>query len=96
MLLEEFDIEKYERTMRENGRIEGREEGRVEGIQQGEEQKLIEQICRKVRKGKTLQIIAEELEEEESSVSKIYDTVLASAPDYDCGKVYALLHNDNE
>ena len=96
MLLEEFDVEKYERTMREDGRIEGREEGRVEGIQQGEEQKLIEQICRKVRKGKTLQIIAEELEEEESSVSKIYDMVLASAPDYDCGKVYALLHNDNE
>ncbi len=88
MLLEEFDVEKYERTMREDGRIEG--------IQQGEEQKLIEQICRKVRKGKTLQIIAEELEEEESSVSKIYDTVLASAPDYDCSKVYALLHNDNK
>lgn len=27
MLLEEFDVEKYERTMREDGRIEGREEG---------------------------------------------------------------------
>lgn len=72
------------------------ERGIQQGMLQGEEQKLIELICRKVRKGKTLQIIAEELEEEESSVLKIYDTVLASAPDYDYGKIYALLHNDNE
>ena len=63
------------------------------GIQQGEEQKLIEQICRKVRKGKILQIIAEELEEEVSSVAPIYDAVLECAPDYDCGKVYRFLHN---
>lgn len=35
MLLEEFDAEKYERTIRgegrEEGRVEGREEGRTEG-----------------------------------------------------------------
>ena len=29
MLLEEFDIEKYERTIREEGRAEGKEEGQV-------------------------------------------------------------------
>lgn len=67
------------------------------GIQQGEEQKLIELICRKVRKGKVLPIIAEELEEEVSIISPIYDAVLESAPDYDSGKVYAALHhNTNE
>lgn len=64
------------------------------GIQQGEEQKLIELICRKVRKGKSLEAIAEELEEEVSAISPIYDAVLESAPDYDGGKVYALLHNN--
>ena len=32
MLLEEFDAEKYERTIRE----EGREEGKREGIKEGE------------------------------------------------------------
>lgn len=40
MLLEEFDAEKYERTLRgegwENGREEGREEGRKEGKEEGE------------------------------------------------------------
>lgn len=33
MILEEFDREKYERTIREDGFEEGREEGRVEGIE---------------------------------------------------------------
>ena len=83
-------------AIEERGIQQGIQQGILRGMQQGEEQKLIELICRKVRKGKTLQIIAEELEEEESSVSKIYDIVLASAPDYDCGEVYALLHNDKE
>lgn len=32
MLLEEFDVKKYERSLREDGREEGREEGRGEGI----------------------------------------------------------------
>ena len=31
MLLEEFDAEKYERTLREEGRQEGRQEGREIG-----------------------------------------------------------------
>lgn len=74
-----------------------REEGIQQGLQQGEEQKLIDLICRKVRKGKALEVIAEELEEEVFVISPIYDAVLQSAPDYDSGKVYALLHsNANE
>ena len=38
MLLEEFDAEKYERTLREEGREEGRQEGREEGRQEGREE----------------------------------------------------------
>lgn len=30
MLLEEFDVKKYERSLREEGRIEGREEGEAQ------------------------------------------------------------------
>ena len=36
MLLDEFDAEKYERTLRSEGWEEGREEGRQEGRQEGE------------------------------------------------------------
>ena len=35
MLLEEFDKEKYERTLRSEGREEGIKEGREEGIKEG-------------------------------------------------------------
>lgn len=35
MLLEEFDVKKYERTLRGEGREEGREEGRKEGREDG-------------------------------------------------------------
>lgn len=69
------------------------ERGIQQGIQQGEERKLIELTCRKVRKAKALQVIAEELEEEISVVSPIYDAVLESAPGYDCSEIYALLHS---
>ncbi len=65
-----------------------------EGIQKGREQKFINLICRKVRKGKALQVIAEELEEEVSVISPIYDAVLQSAPDYDCVKARAILFSE--
>lgn len=35
MLLEEFDVKKYERTLRSEGREEGIEIGRKQGIEQG-------------------------------------------------------------
>ena len=35
MLLEEFDVEKYERTIREEGREEGIREGKKEGLKEG-------------------------------------------------------------
>lgn len=35
MLLEEFDAEKYERTIRDEGREEGLKEGREEGQEEG-------------------------------------------------------------
>lgn len=35
MLLEEFDVKKYERTLRGEGREEGREEGRKDGREEG-------------------------------------------------------------
>ncbi|MDE7340074.1 MAG: hypothetical protein K2N80_05855 [Lachnospiraceae bacterium] len=49
MLLEEFDVDKYERTIKAEGREEGRKEGREEGRKEGREEileltrKLIEQ-----------------------------------------------------
>lgn len=68
------------------------ERGIRKGIGRGRQQLLIEKICRKLRKGKSLFLIAEELEEEESAIKEIYDAALSLAPDYDTDKIYALLH----
>lgn len=65
------------------------------GISKGEEQKLIELICRKVKKGKKLDVIAEELEEDTDAISAIYEAVLKEAPEYNGARIYELLHNAN-
>lgn len=70
----------------------GIRKGLARGLERGLEQKLIEMVCRKLRKGKSLFLIAEELEEEESAIKAIYDAALSLSPDYDTDKVYAVLH----
>lgn len=45
MLLEEFDVEKYERTLKSEGREEGREEGIREGMEIGKKQGIEQGIC---------------------------------------------------
>lgn len=63
------------RTIKNQGRAEGRAEGRKEH--------LTECICKKLRKGKDIKLIAEELEEEVSVVEKICEVAKNYAPDYD-------------
>ncbi|MDD6810739.1 MAG: hypothetical protein PUD93_02555 [Lachnospiraceae bacterium] len=38
MLLEEFDVEKYERTMKREGYEDGKREGHANGLREGREQ----------------------------------------------------------
>ena len=60
-----------------------RSEGIKQGIEQGEDIKLIAQIQRKLRKGKSLSAIAEELEEPLVNVERISETVLQCGMDAD-------------
>ena len=87
MILTEYDEKKHMKAIRkegyedglEAGRLEGLETGRLEGIEQGiergigkgMEQKLEEQIAKKLSKGKTVEMIAEELEEDMDVVNAI-------------------------
>ena len=43
---------------------------------------LIKNVIKKVKKGKSLSIIASELEEDETAIKYIYEAALASAPEY--------------
>ena len=73
----------YERKMARKqglaeGRAEGLAEGRAEGRTEGELLKLIQMVAKKVLKGKSISVIASELEEPEDSVKLIYDTLAAN------------------
>lgn len=69
-------------------REEAREQGLEEGREQGSKQRLVNQICRKLRKGKDPEEIAEDLEEKLDVIQSICQVATAFAPDFDCKKVY--------
>ena len=62
---------------------DGLRTGEKKGIQKGMQEKEIALIVKKVRRGKNLQTIADELEEPVDEVRKIYEAVMKAAPDYD-------------
>ena len=66
---------RYERKM---ARKEGLAEGRAEGRAEGEQLKLIQLVAKKVLKGKSLSVIASELEETEDSIKPIYDLMVST------------------
>ena len=68
-----------------------RKADRQDGKAEGETLKLIKQICKKVEKGKRLEEIADDLEEEIETVLPIYELAMESAPEYDCEKIYGKL-----
>lgn len=70
--------------------------GYEQGEKNGEEKKLIEQICKKMKKNLSAEEIANILEEDEIIVQKIYDTALSSAPDYDIEKIQKQLNGKKE
>lgn len=74
MTLEEKYREKYD-----EGKEEGREEGKTD--------LLVSQVCKKLRKGKSIPQIADELEEDEIRIQVICQTAEKFAPDYDEEKV---------
>lgn len=65
------------------------QDAKEEGREEGRDEHLISQVCRKLRKGKQLQQIADELEEDEIRIKVICDAAEAYAPDYDEEKVIA-------
>ena len=62
--------------LEKRGIEKGRLEGKREGILEGKNILLIGMIWKKVRKGKSLSQIADELEEDEEVIKGIYDKVI--------------------
>lgn len=77
----EYDQEKHIKMEREEawaeGRVAGVAEGRAVGIEEGRKLALIEQVRKKLEKGKSLVQIAEELEEEEAVIAAVVEKELS-------------------
>lgn len=87
MSIFEFDEEKELKLIREDEYEYGFENGYEEGRKEGQRRQLIEGICKKLRKGKDIENIAEELEEEIGIVEKIYEIAQKFAPEYNIEEI---------
>ena len=70
--------------------------GYEQGEENGEEKKLIEQICKKMKRNLSAKEIANILEEDVKIVQRIYDTALSFAPDYDIEKIRKRLNEEKK
>ena len=89
-------LEYEAKTILRTGIEQGLERGMERGREQGAIRKLIQQICRKRKRGTSTLSIAEDLEEEIKTVEEICDIAEPFAPDYDSEMVwqaYLKLHN---
>ena len=80
----------------EQGEKNGISIGEKNGISIGEEKKLIEQICKKMKKNLSAKEIANILEEDVKIVQRIYDTARPFAPDYDIEKIRKRLNKEKK
>ena len=71
---------------------EGREIGEKIGKEIGENQKLISMVIKKIKKNKSVDEIADDLEEKVDTILPIYKTALSMKPDYDVDKIYSALN----
>ena len=95
MLLEEFDVKKYERSLREEGREEGHKLGREVGREEGRNLTLIRQVHKKYAKNLTVEETSEMLEEDPETIRKIYSAI-KTAGTADTEKIYAQYLRETE
>lgn len=61
---------------------------RKEGLEKGEMLKLIQLVCKKLAKNKSVQEIASDLEEDPACIQRVCTAAKGSAPDYDIEEIY--------
>lgn len=62
-----------------------------DGMEEGELKALLRLVCRKLRKGKSVLQIADEMEEDSARVQKICDALAEFAPEYDEEMVFSAI-----
>ena len=77
---------------REDSRMEGHAEGRAEGLTEGREKERILLISKKIEKHKSLQQIAEELEDTTENIQPIYDEICNMSACFDVDDIYRSIY----
>ena len=78
------------------GREEGLSLGREEGLSLGQAKQLITLIAAKIRKGKSISEIADDLETDISTIKSMYDIIIKYSPDYSVDDILeAVLSSEN-
>ena len=72
---------------------DGIELGKIEGIELGEISGQIAIICRKVKKGKSIELIADELEDTVQNITPIYEAVINCGADKDAKEIYEYMQS---
>ena len=83
----------------EEGRASGIAEGHASGIAEGRAEgyrRLVNSIIKKLQKNKSLEQIADELEESVEDIQQIYDIVRNHAPEYDVDAITAEVMESRE
>lgn len=88
----DYDEEKVRKTLVEEAVKEAVEETKREDRQLN----MINLIIKKVKKEKTLETIASELEENVEDIRLLYDTVKEASPEYDVDKIMKKLNKEND
>ena len=67
---------------------------REEGREEGTKFKLLEQITKKLRKDKTPETIADELEEDLDTIRHLCNVAKTFSPDYDLEQIYNAIYRN--
>lgn len=88
--------EEVKEEVKEEVREEVRAEVKAEARAEVELYNRVSLVCKKLRKGRTLEEIAEDLEEEISVIEPLYNKAKKFAPDYDPNLVFEMMSKDDE
>ena len=85
----EYDEEWEKKKLRQTEYEDGVEAGREDGIAQGEQKILTALVCKKLKRGCSIEEIAEILEEDIETIRPIGEVARAYAPDYEIEKIWS-------
>ncbi len=90
-LLTEYDEEETMGYVRRDAYRDGEKAGIEQGLKQGEMLMLISMVNKKMQKGKSIEEIAEDLEEDRETIEKIVKVIEENGHDINAEKVYEMI-----